>query len=212
MAWIDYHAAYIYGMPIMKSLFPLLILIGLLQACVTSPPLTPIEFKQHQALIDPINNWEIQGKLGIKAPSESLTASINWKQATPDYVIQLRGPLGQKSLRIEGNNKQISLRENDKPAITSQSAKELFKQTTGWELPLDELNYWVRGLAAPGKINSIQFNEQGLIKNLAQHNWQIEYQQYQLIEPESPGIFLPKKMIVQYKELRLTLIIRNWIL
>ena len=194
----------------MKSRLLLIILACLLQACVTKLPPQPVEFKQHQAQVTPLNQWQIKGKLGIKAPSESLSASIHWQQIKAHYVIQLHGPLGQKSLRIDGSPKRVTLKEKGKDPVSSSSAESLFKRTTGWNLPLKQLDFWVRGLPAPGKVQSIQFNSQGLVEKLQQKDWLIEYQKFQAVTYQGQTLYLPQKMIASHQNLRLTLLIRNW--
>lgn len=194
----------------MKFRLLLVIIACVLQACATRLPPEPIEFKQHQSRIAPINDWQIKGKLGIKAPSESLSASIDWQQMSSHYLIQLHGPLGQKSLRIEGTPKLITLKEKGKEPVSSNSAESLFKRTTGWNLPLKQLDDWVKGLPASGKVQSIEFNPQGLVKKLEQKDWLIEYEKYQTVTHNGQTLYLPQKLIASHQDLRLTLLIRNW--
>jgi outer membrane lipoprotein LolB len=196
----------------MKSRLLLVIIACLLQACVTRLPPQPVEFEQHQARVTPLNYWQIKGKLGIKAPSESLSASIHWQQMKAHYVIQLHGPLGQKSLRIEGGPKLVTLKEKGKEPVSSSSAESLFTRTTGWSLPLKQLDYWIRGLPAPGKVQSIAFNPQGLVKKLEQKDWLIEYEKYQTVTHQGHTLYLPQKLIATHQDLRLTLLIRDWTL
>ena len=196
----------------MKSRLLLIIIACLLQACVTRLPPQPVEFKQHQSQVTPVNQWQIKGKLGIKAPAESFSASIHWQQVKAHYVIQLHGPLGQKSLRIEGSPKLVTLKEKGKDPVSSSSAESLFKRTTGWNLPLKQLDYWVRGLPAPGKIKAIAFNPQGLVEKLEQKDWLIKYEKYQAITHQGQTLYLPQKLIASHQDLRLTLLIRDWTL
>lgn len=183
-----------------------------LQACATRTPL-PVELHQHQQELTLISHWQFSGKLGIKAPDESASASIHWQQTDKNYRIQLHGPLGQKSLSIEGNLKEVTLKEKGKPAISARNAESLLKRTTGWSLPLQQLDYWIRGLPAPStKIQLIELNAQGLIHNLRQKDWQIEYSGYKPITYQARTIYLPQKLVARHKDLRLTLVIRNWII
>lgn len=195
------------------KLYLALLLCLFLQACATKTPPLSIEFKQHQTQLTAINHWQLSGKLGIKAPDESVSASINWQQADKNYSIQLHGPMGQKSLGIEGNPREVTLKEKGKPAVSARNAETLVKRTTGWNLPLQQLDYWIRGLPAPSvKIQSMQFNAQGLLQELHQKDWQIQYSSYKPVMHQTQTIYLPQKLIARHKDLRLTLVIRNWII
>jgi outer membrane lipoprotein LolB len=170
----------------------------------------PVELREHQQQLTAIKDWQFSGKLGIKAPGESASASIQWQQTGTDYSIQLHGPLGQKSLNIEGNSKKVTLKEKGKTPVTARNAEALLKRTTGWNLPLQQLDYWIRGLPSPSStIQSLQLNEQGLIKHLQQKDWKIDYSNYKSFDDQQ-SLYLPQKLIAHHQELRLTLIIRTW--
>jgi outer membrane lipoprotein LolB len=196
----------------MKIHFVLILFTSLLfSACAHKPPLKSVEFKAHQTALTPINEWKMTGKLGIKTSAESGSASIHWQQNRAHYDIQLHGPLGQKSIAIVGDSHQVSLKEKGKPAMTARSPEALIKKTTGWNLPLTQLNYWVRGLPAPkSKIKQITPNAFGLIAQLEQSGWVIDYQSYHQIQHQNQLIYLPKKIVASYKDIRLTLVIREW--
>lgn len=182
----------------------------LIQACVTRTPPLPVELREHQQQLTAIKDWQFSGKLGIKAPGESASASIQWQQADANYSIQLHGPLGQKSLTIEGNSNSVTLKEKGKAPLTARNAETLLKRTTGWNLPLQQLDYWIRGLPAPSsKIQSLQLNERGLIKHLQQKDWQIDYANYKSFGDQQ-SLYLPQKLVAHHQDLRLTLIIRTW--
>lgn len=183
----------------------------LLTACAHKSPLKSVEFTAHQSVLMPISEWKMSGKLGIKTPSDSGSASIHWQQKAAIYEIQLHGPLGQKSISILGDSHQVSLKEKGKPVMKARSPEALIKKATGWNLPLTQLNYWVRGLPAPkNKIKQITPNALGLMAQLEQSGWIIDYPSYHQIQHQNQLIYLPKKIVASYKDIRLTLVIREW--
>jgi outer membrane lipoprotein LolB len=184
--------------------------ISFLSACAHKTP-TSVEYKTHQESLRVINRWQLNGKLGIKAPEESGSASIKWQQKVDAYNIQLAGPLGQKSIHIEGDNHQVVLTEKGKPPVKANSAEDLIKETTGWKLPLTQLNYWIRGLAAPDtKIKNVKENDRGLIGTLEQSGWTIQYASYHQVSYRDQTFYLPQKITAHYQDFRLTLIVRKW--
>ncbi len=190
----------------------ILFISSLFTACVHKPPLKSVEFKAHQAALTPINQWKMIGKLGIKTSAEGGSASIHWQQNKTAYDIQLHGPLGQKSIAIVGDSNQVSLKEKGKPATKAQSPEALIKKTIGWNLPLTQLDYWMRGLPAPNrKIKHIRANSLGLMAQLEQSGWVIDYLSYHQIQHQNQLIYVPKKIVAQHQDIRLTLVIREWI-
>lgn len=189
----------------------LALLLLLLSACAHKTSLTSAEFNAHQTALTPLNYWTFSGKLGIKSPAESGSASIRWQQAQAAYEIHLHGPLGQKSLSISGDAQQVSLKEKGKPTVHSHSAEALIQKTTGWNLPVTQLTYWIRGLPAPkAKIKQITPNPTGLMAQLKQSGWVIDYQSYHQIQHHNQEIYLPKKIVASRQDIRLTLVIREW--
>jgi outer membrane lipoprotein LolB len=196
-----------------RPIFILIFLLSLLSACAHKTTLKSVEFKTHQETLSPLNNWKLSGKLGIKTTDESGSVNIKWTQAAESYDIQLTGPLGQKSIHIEGNNQQVSLKEKGKPEVRAHSAEELIREVTGWKLPLVQLNYWIRGLPAPDtKIKNIKDNGMGLIGTLEQSGWLIEYASYHHMNYKNQLIYLPQKVTARFNDFRLTLIVREWTL
>jgi outer membrane lipoprotein LolB len=196
----------------MKIRFLFLISCALfLSACANKPHPRSIALSNHEANLASINQWQLSGKLGIKTPEESGSLSLRWHQQSDSYEISLTSPLGQKSFLISGDLSQVTFKEKGKPSITGRSPEALLKKTTGWNLPLTELNYWIRGLPAPkGNVKQITPNAIGLIEQLEQSDWVIDYPFYHSIQNQDQLIYLPKKIVIQHKDFRLTLVIREW--
>lgn len=196
-----------------RLIFILIFLLTLLSACAHRSTLKSVEFKTHQKTISPLNHWKLNGKLGIKTNEDSGSVNIKWMQEAASYDIQLTGPLGQRSIHIEGDNQQVSLKEKGKPEVRAHSAEELIREVTGWKLPLVQLNYWIRGLPAPDtKIKNIKDNGMGLIGTLEQSGWLIEYASYHHMNYKNQLIYLPQKVTARFNDFRLTLIVREWTL
>jgi len=196
----------------MKIRFFFLISCALLiSACANKPHPRSIALSNHEANLASINQWQLSGKLGIKTPEESGSLSLRWHQQSDSYEISLTSPLGQKSFLISGDASQVTFKEKGKASITGRSPEALLKKTTGWNLPLTQLNYWIRGLPAPkSKIKRIIPNATGLMAQLEQSGWVINYPSYHSIQNHDQLIYLPKKIVVQHNDFRLTLVIREW--
>ena len=76
----------------------------------------------------------------------------------------------------------------------------------GWEIPVENLAWWVRGLAAPGKIPRQALDEQGNLSELLQGGWTIKYGNYRSFE----GVNLPVKLTAHQSDWKVKLAIRKW--
>lgn len=194
--------------------FLCLTFLALLAGCVHTPNLTPPpNLQAHQAQVENNPHWQITGKLGIRSTADSGSASLKWRQSPDSFFIYLSGPFGQKRMEIEGTPKQVELRQHGQPPIKAKSAEALIKKASGWTLPVSQLNYWVRGIPAPAvRITRLEQNDQGFISLLQQAGWTLSYSNYRDQPLNGKTLALPGKIIAEYRDIRLTLIIREWTL
>lgn len=166
----------------------------------------PAAWQAHRKLVEPVRDWVLQGKLGVRAPAESGSGTLYWLQQQDSYDIRLSGPLGRGATRIQGNSAGVTLDIAGQTQTTAQSAEDLLEQQIGWRLPVDNLLWWVRGLPAPGSPSRLQLNPESLLARLAQAGWIIEYSRYQEID----GKRLPQRLQLSGHDVLLTLVITRW--
>ncbi|ROS05777.1 outer membrane lipoprotein LolB [Sinobacterium caligoides] len=196
----------------MRPLLPCLLLILLLSGCVSGPAFKP-GFEQPK---DPLNDWTLRGRLGIRTADNAESASLYWRQTGEAYKIKLSGPFGAGSIAIDGTPLHVELRQHGHETLQADNAEQLIYQQTGWRLPVSSMHYWVQGLASPElsvddsrRHTGTGIDNKGAQQPLAmlrQQDWLIEYQRYSLVG----DILLPSKIVITHPELRLTLIINEW--
>ncbi|HCS66540.1 MAG TPA: outer membrane lipoprotein LolB [Cellvibrio sp.] len=196
----------------MQRVSRLLFLTLLLGGCVHKGLLTPPQdVLEHQRQVQAIGDWQLTGKLGLRTAVDSGSASVKWVQQIANYQINLSGPLGQKSMIITGTPDKVRLEQTGEPAQEAKTAEALIKKSAGWTLPVAQLAYWVRGVPAPKlRITQLQQNENGLIAQLIQGGWSINYSNYRDQTFNGVILPLPGKITAEYKDVRLVLVIRNW--
>lgn len=160
----------------------------------------------HRKAVDPLDSWTLQGKLGVKAPSESGSGTVLWLQQRDYYDIRLSGPLGRGATRIQGDDRGVTLDIAGQPTLTAESAEDLLEQQIGWRLPVENLLWWVRGLPAPDSPSRLQLNPDSRLARLAQAGWTVEYSRYQEVE----GVQLPQRLQLSGHDMLLTLVITRW--
>lgn len=193
--------------------YPLLLLVLFLASgCVHRGSLTPPpNVQEHQRQIQAIGNWQLAGKLGIRTADDNGSANLKWDQQLTNYQINLSGPLGQKRTIITGSADKVRLEQTGEAAQEADTAEALIKKSGGWTLPVTQLAYWVRGVPAPElRITHLQQNENGLIDQLVQGGWSVNYSNYRDQNFKGAILPLPGKITAEYKDVRLVLVIREW--
>ncbi len=189
-------------------IFSLLLISGCAHQGSLTPPQDVLE---HQRQVQAIGNWQLTGKLGIRTTDDSGSASVKWAQQIATYQINLSGPLGQKSMIITGTPDRVRLEQTGEPVQEAKTAEALIKKSAGWTLPVAQLAYWVRGVPAPKlRITHLQQNDTGLIAQLIQGGWSMNYSNYRDQTFNGVILPLPGKITAEYKDVRLVLVIRNW--
>lgn len=163
-------------------------------------------WKKHLAFINGIRQWQLNGKLGIRTPEDSNSAYINWQQQHKTYTILLSGPLGQSIAKLEGEPGHVELNTADHGRYFANTPEQLLLNQLGWQLPVSNLKYWIRGVPAPQGNQTMSLNPQGLLAQLKQSGWTIHYDRYQQVG----NTWLPGKVRFFSKQLKLTFVIKDW--
>ncbi len=191
----------------------ILALAFLLTAC--APPPRPAEepptnkvvpLEKRKAETATVSSWEISGAMAAKNKAKAWSASMNWVQHGPNsYQIRLMGPLGGGTVLINKSGKTITFQDGAKKA-SSTNADELLVQQTGIRLPVNNLYYWVRGLPAPGTVQSEKHDQYNHLVQLKQNGYTIDFTQYTSVK----GIDLPSTIRLVGNGVMVKVIIKNW--
>ncbi|WP_257266999.1 lipoprotein insertase outer membrane protein LolB [Endozoicomonas sp. ONNA2] len=162
-------------------------------------------WQRHQKRLGLIQAWEIAGRLNMKVPGQSGTVSFHWRQRGDKYKLTLDGPFGASVARISGDGQSVSVSASDQTRY-GPSPEILLYSLTGWQFPVSNLRYWVRGLPAPGNDARIQLNNLGYPEKIEQQGWVVAYQQYGLSNSQR----LPVRFVVSRGGIRLSLMVSSW--
>lgn len=185
----------------MKHLLSVVLMV-LLAGCSqlqTREALTPAD----PAPVLQLQNWSLDGRIGIRYDGEINSANLSWQQQPERYTIALTGPLGQGGLRIESDGRVVSLQQAGSDEVHRAATPEaLMQQLLGWYLPLSHARFWVRGLPDPSLSWQGLAQEQGF----SQADWKVEYDRY----TRAGTLVLPEKIRLTRPDLRITLVINRW--
>ena len=120
------------------------------------------------------NNFNLQGKIGVRTPQQSGSAFFTWLQQQDQFDIELTGILGVGKTQIQGKPGEVALNSAKTGLITAASPEELLEKATGWQAPISQLSYWIQGQSAPSDSHSQQDPQSRLIS--AQNgDWQAQF-------------------------------------
>lgn len=199
---------------LLRMLLRILFIDLLLSGCAHQLPKAPLiseDWPKHQAQVEAFKGWQAIGKLAVKVPNDGGNMGLRWQQEPKSFQIDFTGPFGQNILAIAGAADQVTLSEPGKDPISAKTAEELIRRNTGWTIPVAQLSYWVRGLPAPtAKVTRFAPNAQGLIGELEQLGWKVTYGDYLSVANGAETIAMPGRIVAEFKDMRLTLAIREW--
>lgn len=163
----------------------------------------------------PIQQWDLRGRLAVRAEEHGGQASFTWKRAAAQHSIRLNGPLGRGAVRITQDETGAQLQDAEQRVAYAASAEELLFRYTGWRLPLTHLNYWVRGVPVPELPSSQDLDDTGRLKTLRQQGWDVQYQEYAQFEGhELPNrltlTYVPDPAAVDMPTMEVRLVIERW--
>ncbi len=185
-------------------LLPLLLLAG----CATAP-LTPEgadAWLRRQAQVAALDTWTLQGRFSLTLENEAWHANLHWQEQSGRYTLRVSTPLGQGAALIEGGPGAVTIQLPDGTRDEAPDAETLLTRHLGWQLPVDGLQWWIRGLPAPATSYRPGFDAEGRLERLEQDGWRIDYREYTTVD----GLLLPRKVFLTRDRLDLRLVVSEW--
>ena len=157
-------------------------------------------------MIEAHNQFNLQGKIGVRTPQQSGSAFFRWAQDNQDFDIELSGILGVGKTQISGKPGEVTLNSANTGLIRAESPEELLQQATGWNAPITHLVQWVQ--ARPASTDA------KITKDDLQRPTQILEDDWTVDLSYNDQAVLPNKLILKQslesgKENRITMIIQN---
>ena len=191
-----------------KPLTTALLLSGFLAACNLSPRLSEsTDWQRREADLMALGTWQLRGRVNARYRDESHTPRIRWRQTNQQYSINLWGTLNVGATLIEGEPGYVTLEQGGE-VHNANSPEELILENLGYELPVSQLNYWIKGLPTPNEEHQLELGEFNELIFLEQSGWRMTYKDYRLFGAYS----LPRRIEMSRDEdnIRLEFFGLNW--
>ena len=195
----------------MKRLLLFILAVSLLGGCAQTPKTDPNIKTQlwleHQIKTSAIQSWNINGRIAVKNTKQSGTVTLFWNQFLTNYELRLIAPFAQGTYILTGSSTGVVMKGPKDLILTADNAEQLLREALDWDVHLNGLRYWVRGLPEPDiKFSDLLLDDKGRLKNLKQSGFNISISRY----AEKDGYSLPEKFTIKSDTIQLKVIIQDW--
>lgn len=190
----------------------LLLAVLLLPACSTvqtTDAEDPVRLAQYEARLEVVSKleaWALKGRLAVSDENDGGSGTLRWQENPGGSRMDFHGAMGRGAWRLVAEPGQAELELADGKRYSAETVGELIREQLGWEIPVENLSWWVRGVEAPGPADQRILGELGTLSLLSQSGWDIEFGRYREVQ----GLSLPLKLTARQGDKRVKLAIRDW--
>ncbi len=186
-------------------------LSGILLSCAGAVRMdAPVisEWDARRAVLESLSEWEFTGSINVRDAEEAHSSRIRWRQNNELYRINLWGTFNIGATEVNGKPGEVRIEQEGEEPIITDTPEQLLYDRIGYELPVTELNFWIKGIPAPGPSQELSFADNQQLLSFVQAGWRVDYLGYTNFGQQT----LPTRIRVQKPPLRLDLIRLNWTL
>ncbi|HEX3915041.1 MAG TPA: lipoprotein insertase outer membrane protein LolB [Steroidobacteraceae bacterium] len=175
-----------------------------LAACATTrvPPPPAMKWKQRLAELQGAGNWQLDGRAAVALGSQGWQATLSWQQTDGTAELHLSGPFGIGAMVIKQDAGGLSL--NGSPS--SGAAFQQVQDKLGFDLPIENLHFWLLGVPDPGASSDFTRNAQDRALSFVQAGWRIDYDKYMAVGAD----VLPARLTLTRADVRVRIVIDHW--
>ncbi|MCD6046319.1 MAG: lolB, partial [Gammaproteobacteria bacterium] len=182
--------------------------------CATHVPLsTPTvqnqqSWDERQRTLSQLTHWHSIGALAIQTAKGNDALQFDWQlQSENDYSLRFIGPVGTGYGTLKTTPKESVYFAPKGKTYVDRNAEALLPKVTGWQLPVNNLYYWARGLPAPGSTANLQFdNSHSYLTGLHQDGFDVIFQNYSGVGK----VDLPSKLLIQNADVKVKIVVTRW--
>ena len=165
---------------------------------------------EREAVLVAHADWTLAGRVALSNEGRGGSGRIDWTQRGDAFEVELSAPITRKGWRLVGAPGTAVLEGLDGGPRAGADAALLLRAATGWDIPVQALVHWVRGVRAPGGGQAqLAFHADGHLARLRQDGWTLDYADWQ--QPAGPaGPWLPMRITAERDSARVKLVVDAW--
>lgn len=151
--------------------------------------------------------FQLNGRINLRVENSAFPGRVRWAHTPTRDELWFYSPAGTAVAHLRQDQEGARLVDAQGEVHHAADLRTLAAGVLGWDLPLEGLPYWVRGLPWPdGAAADSQHDGQGRLTRLAQAGWQVSYLAWRGSGPDA----LPAKLDLEGERLRLRLVVDRW--
>lgn len=184
----------------------------LLAACGAVPTVDPEQaareplYQQRADHLIQVDAWTLEGRLAVSDERDGGSGSFQWRRDAAGSRMDFHGALGRGAWRLLADERGAELEFADGTSYRAPSVDQLVREQVGWQVPVEKLAWWVRGLAAPGTVQRRTLDQEGRLNALRQDGWDIEYTRYAGVGE----VAMPFRMTARRENRTVKIAVRKW--
>ena len=196
----------------MRGIVAAMAALLLAAGCRTLPPGAPVgpgadaPWPEQRAALEKLDRYGLNGRVAVAANGQGFSASLRYQQRASHTNLALDGPLGIGGLRVDIEGKDIEIATSRGDKLDGQAARDELERRLGFQLPLDELRWWLLGIPAPGEASINEDGGSGEIRDFTQSGWRVSINS----RAAGLGFSLPQRLTAEREGARLKLFVQAW--
>ena len=197
----------------MRLALTVALFVLLVTGCATTPSgalhTTALQqkFADRERELASLSRWSFTGRIAVQAANDGWSGTIHWIQHDPqNYAIDIRGPVGAGTVRLNRSEQGSSLRLSDEQSFTGRDTRALLIEHFGWDLPIDSLQLWIVGRPDATADKHFELDDTGRLLRLRQSDWNVEYKRY----TRAGNFDLPEKIFAHNERAQIRLFVDEW--
>jgi outer membrane lipoprotein LolB len=153
------------------------------------------------------DRFELSGRIAVRVHDDGYSGSLRWRHVDDRDRLELFAPTGTVFARLSRGPDGATMEMSDGKRYREADAATLSRSVLGWELPLEQLRFWVFARPAPGSAPTrFDIGADGRPVLLEQDGWRISYLAYSTVGAD----VLPARLDLERTGLRVRLIVTRW--
>lgn len=166
----------------------------------------PQAYLERAGRLAAIEHWGLVGRLSLDDGEQGGSGTLRWNVDPAGSDLDFRGTMGRGAWQLELRPGSATLKLANGEIQTAPDIDSLVMDRVGWPVPVEALAWWVRGLRAPGAVDSEEVDANGLLLSLTQSGWSVDFKRYRVVE----GVPLPVSLEAQRNSYRVKLAAGRW--
>ena len=155
--------------------------------------------------------WVMTGRFALSNGRDGGSGNIEWTQGAGELRLLLSAPITRQGWLLERNRAGVTLSGGPQGTMQGDDAARLLREATGWDVPLDALGCWMRGVEADPARFGVPRTGVGadlLPRRIEQGRWVLDYDDWRQ-DPFS-RLPMPHRITASRGTDRVKLLVERW--